>query len=521
MVLAVIYILQPSLLELVMFILVVDLLALLIIGPIMSFVFIKYYCEGNAHVCFGIEDTTFAQLPKNERVELLRKWLSLPKPYSVFLIMSSYIKAIPAFLYIVFAWKYDRSPWFQFIQTISIASVAYVFIGGCAYYDAQAKITLWIKELHQRFDLKEEFEDLMLENNPHLGQGMDILMQVAIIIFTVILQIVSLVDTYKQPLSIIITKLIFIGLMGLILSTWIWVLSRKQLFNGLLDIFDEMNKLNFKKSYPVIAINASPLLARFTMTFNELVKRIANSEKQLRQLVFREAEKSRYQALGEISALVAHDLSGPLHVSQYCLDEVERLAPDESLQKYMNQMRLNLSMAIELVTSLRTRLKNEHPKSDSTQFEGIHQHTLRLLKTQFGAHVVEKIKIDLDPRLLGISLVIPPIDLMQILDNLYRNSIRNFIENNNEQPLIRIELEENNGDHAVLTISDNGTGLTPEKFDEFTDSDAIRPEMSQQSLGLRLIRRLIEQQGGQLNLAPSSPSIPSGTRFRLTLPSKK
>ena len=46
-------------------------------------------------------------------------------------------------------------------------------------------------------------------------------------------------------------------------------------------------------------------------------------EDELKTWVIEETDRSRYTSLGEISALVAHDLATPLHVLDYCTNKIK------------------------------------------------------------------------------------------------------------------------------------------------------------------------------------------------------
>lgn len=521
-------VLRPSIFEFVLCFFVVDLIGLGLAELLMSKAYFWLYPD-ERDIFYGVNESQFMQLNKLERRDLLVSLLELPKHYSKYMYFSSFAKAIPAFLCIFFYWQYERSLWQQFLLTMGIASISYMYFSGLGYYDSRAKIGAWIRELHEKFDLSEEFAALQLPTHSGYGEKQDILMQAFIILFSLIVQLMVLLEYDKQSQTELVIKLSLLGVIGIGLSSRIWYLSRREMVGGLTSIFEEMGKLNYSQNYKAIALPASPLLASFGQTFNSLTKRIAASEAELRQMVFHEAEKSRYEALGEISGLVAHDLSAPLHVTQYCLEELRQKHVTEDNQKYFEQMHLNVSQAINLVTSLRARLKNTPGDGNISAFEETHQHVWRLLETQFGVHALGRIAVDLDPAVAKLNFAIPRIDLMQILDNLYRNSIMNLLEHKVANPKLSLRLDHSTADAASIIMTDNGSGLTQEQFDQFTDEHNYSHSGPGRSLGLRLTRRLIEQHGGELALLPRS--IPSaagspatelasaspGTNFRLTL----
>ncbi len=514
-------ILRPSLMEFVIF-LVADGLAVVILNKIYFPIFCQKFPKSELFF-YGVNHDKFIHFSKEERIELLTLMLRFPKRYAINNYVASFIKSIPAFFVMVFVWKHGVSNLMQILMVLGICTVSWVYFYGCSFYDAHTKIGEWIAELHHKFNLTEEFEALQLPERPDSLQIQEILVQIFMIIFVLALQlVVILANEFNNSFELAI-KLFAIGIVGLALFTRIWYLGRKDLVGGLINIFNEMGKVDYNANLISLPLHSSPLLATFEKTFNSLTKRIAVSEQQLRNLVFQESEKSRYQVLGEISGLIAHDLSAPLHVTQYCINEIKEKNLGADAHKYIEQMGMNVTQAIELISSLRARLKNSPEAGDRADFNETHQHIIRLLGTQFSARAVQRIAINLDPRVATLNLAIPRMDLMQILDNIYRNGIRNLLENRIASPTINIWNHGQEGDRVKIVIADNGTGLSLKKFNELTDESHAMQMNSGRGLGLKLTRRLIEQYGGQLSLLESNSSgpeggmLPSGTQFCLTL----
>jgi signal transduction histidine kinase len=519
MVTSIILILKPSPLEFLVFSFVVDPIGMMLANFISPRWYFRRYPQDRSFF-FGVEDSQFAQLNLTQRKNVIASMLDFPHHYAKFMYYSSFFKAIPAIVYIVFFWKYERPLWLQMMLTLSIASTSYVYFYGIAYFGSRAKIGEWIRELHQKFDLRKEFEDLQLSTLVgNRESNYDFLMQTFIIFFSIVIQLMVLVDSDGVSQGELIVKLTVLGLIAIVLNWRIWRLSRHELVGGLQEILEEMKSVDFGLHYKVLALNASPLLANFGQTFNALTKRIASSEAMLRQQVFHEAERSRYETLGEISGLVAHDLSSPLLVTNYCLEELRRKYPGEDDAIYFEQMQLNVSQAIKLVTSLRARLKNTPDTNTESSFQEVHQHVWRLLETQFGARGLARVTLDLDPAVMLLKCGLPQMDLMHILDNLYRNSLANLLDNKIENPRISVCCELAEGDWASIVIADNGTGIKEEQFTAFTNMERYIPAVQGPSLGLRLIRRLIEQHGGAMELLTptASDQFIQGSQIRLKL----
>jgi len=234
-------------------------------------------------------------------------------------------------------------------------------------------------------------------------------------------------------------------------------------------------------------------------------------------LVSQQAEKSRFRTLGEISTLIAHDLSSPLHVIRFCVDELKTDPRKIEKADYLNQLTQNVESCENLINSLRARFKNKVEEKSNASFMEVHAYVVPLLKTQFHTEQFQSISFEVDPVLNSFSFDLPQIDLVHILDNLYRNSVENLLGNSVSQPKISVKCHSVSEGSVQIAITDNGTGLSKEKFEQLTEFQFMKSSSDVQGLGLRLTRRMIELNGGSLEIsAPLNPEA-KGTTYILTL----
>lgn len=111
-----------------------------------------------------------------------------------------------------------------------------------------------------------------------------------------------------------------------------------------------------------------------------------------------------------------------------------------------------------------------------------------------------------------------PMMLQQALANLVRNAIK-FVEPG-RSPQVRIRSETNHGSVRVW-VEDNGIGISPEHHGRiFQVFERLNPSSAYpgSGLGLSIVKRAIERQGGQVGVH-SSPG--EGSRFFVELPEGK
>src|SRR5690606_20587027 len=134
--------------------------------------------------------------------------------------------------------------------------------------------------------------------------------------------------------------------------------------------------------------------------------------------------------------------------------------------------------------------------------EETHSYVLRILQFQIPERDFGRINFNLHPSASSLKLGIPRSELIHILANIYSNAVHNFLEHGVEQPVVEISGLKKSDRHASVFIKDNGTGLTVEAYEALTDFNFWTREnnLRNRGLGLRLVRRLVEQRGGTLSV---------------------
>lgn len=116
----------------------------------------------------------------------------------------------------------------------------------------------------------------------------------------------------------------------------------------------------------------------------------------------------------------------------------------------------------------------------------------------------------------GLTVIGDALRIQQMMTNLLNNALQ---ARSPDRPLrIEVSLSEQDG-NAVIAVADNGYGIAeaeqPFVFERFFRGERKRQRVRGLGLGLPFSRMLAQAQGGELNLAGSSPE---GTVFVLRLP---
>ncbi len=228
------------------------------------------------------------------------------------------------------------------------------------------------------------------------------------------------------------------------------------------------------------------------------------------------AQVQRRSIMGEMAAMLAHELSQPLSaVVNYAagslgLIRASRLSPDEAKQA-LERIRYEAGRASEMLRGIGAFLANTELESETIDVEGLFETVELLAQPELQAGRVQagfKVEPNL-PRLQANR-----IEIEQVLLNLIRNAVEAVQDVAPAERRIDIQASLAAPGKLAVTISDNGKGIPAEvgsaAFNAFftTKSDGL-------GMGLTISRRIAQGHGGNLRIVSSDPGK---TTLCLTLP---
>lgn len=458
-------------------------------------------------------------LSLNEKVAWAEQLIGFPARRARHCLRLSALKSVPEILVVVFVWTHARGPLHPLACALVIALLLATYFYGMIYIENHAFISDLFAELHRRYDWSSVFARVQPSTAGRHFRTHDYASLTAIGALTLFAEC-NVILTNSLSRELVAANVIAIGIVGGLLMSWLWFSSRDIFLSGLWRLFDELANFDPENTTRSLPLHSTPMLARFEKAFNTLLSRLRSYQRELHHRVYLKTEESRYQALGEMAGLVVHDLSTPLHIIRFCLEQIEETR-EPSQERYFQQLQRSSQRAVELVESLRAYIRNPREKEVSVTYSDAQGHVMRLLEVQFYSRGLSNVEFEIDCGLTGLSLRLAKADLIHVLINLYANSIENLLANETVTPKISVKLEENRGKQVLLSFRDNGTGLSAEAFERLT---ALNPEPenldrgSLGGLGLRLVRRLIERYHGSLTVV-NLPPEEKGTLFHIWVPS--
>jgi PAS domain S-box-containing protein len=258
-------------------------------------------------------------------------------------------------------------------------------------------------------------------------------------------------------------------------------------------------------------------VSAFCIVITDLTEQKTHAAAAAAEEAWREADRRK----NEFLATLGHELRNPLAAIANSIEILEQLGPPEPrLQRARAVIRRQVQHVGRMVDDLLDVSRIETGKIELRR-EAVD--ICRLVSRVAEAH-----RRMFEERRRALTLSIPsepllvhadPTRLAQVVANLLDNALK-FTD---EDGLVRVTLAPQAGE-AVLTVRDTGIGISPETlpriFDLFSQGDRLRAAtQTGLGIGLALVRRLVEVQGG--TIAARSDGAGLGSEFEVRLPSRE
>jgi signal transduction histidine kinase len=231
----------------------------------------------------------------------------------------------------------------------------------------------------------------------------------------------------------------------------------------------------------------------------DVTDRITQDERQIHQ--------ERLAVLGEVAAVVAHELNNPLAAIRMFSQMLGRnLPPDSPLLEDVAVIERNIQACSRTIRDLLDYATGASPEVGELDVHATLadvERFLRALRERKGAELTLELAAP-DASVLGDE-----VQVRQVFVNLILNALQ---AGERVRVVVRTALE---GNHLAVDVEDDGPGIPPDKHEAiFKPFYTTKPRGEGTGLGLPTARRITEIQGGSLELVSSRPGR---TVFRVRL----
>lgn len=244
----------------------------------------------------------------------------------------------------------------------------------------------------------------------------------------------------------------------------------------------------------------------------ELAERdLVTSLEQLRAAQLELANNERLAAIGQLTATVSHELRNPLGTLVSSVEVLRRSLDQPAAQVRIELERLqrNVRRCVRIIDDLLEFSRRREPATLPVAVD-------RWIEQQVAEyHGLDKVQVTLDLR-SGATLLTDAERLRQAFVNVLQNAIQAIDERREGGAGVVAVATRLSGEELVLTIMDDGCGM-PEEIRARIFEPLFSTKAFGVGLGMPLVRRIVEEQGGRVNVASE---LGSGTTVTLRLPLK-
>lgn len=240
-----------------------------------------------------------------------------------------------------------------------------------------------------------------------------------------------------------------------------------------------------------------------------LVRDITRSRIQAEENV----ESEKLNALTLLAAGVAHEIGNPLNSLGIHLQLLERklrkLSPEdqEGLSNHLHTAQGEIQRLDTILKQFLQAIRPTHPERESSQLHDLLRDTLSLLSPELEERHVQ-VSLDLAEALPLLQL--DGSQIKQALYNLLKNAFQALPASGGQ-----IDILTRVTDYEVtLTIHDHGSGISPEVMGSIFEPYNSSKE-SGTGLGLLIVRRIIREHGGEIEIESKSEE---GTTVTISIP---
>ncbi len=295
-------------------------------------------------------------------------------------------------------------------------------------------------------------------------------------------------DSLDQEISTFIVAFINLYVLLFLASVIVAVLVSSQITRPLSLIRDKLKGIQLGKKSEQINYSGEDEIGALVKEYNKKVDELAESAELL-------AKSEREIAWREMAKQVAHEIKNPLTPMKLHVQYLQRVK-DEGMHisdAQFEKVTKTLIEQIDNLSDIATEFSNfaKIPRAKNEVIDLVEK--LKTVEELFKANPKNKISL----RLKGISQLPVFADREQI-SSAFVNLIKNGIQSvpDDRKGNIIISLEKQN-DRAIVSVSDNGTGIREELRNRMFEPN-FTTKTSGMGLGLSIVKNVIDNLGGRI-----------------------
>jgi two-component system NtrC family sensor kinase len=269
-----------------------------------------------------------------------------------------------------------------------------------------------------------------------------------------------------------------------------------------------------------LKLDTSDEMAELAAALNDMTQRFEEIRDDLdKQVELRTREVIRSEQLasvGFLAAGVAHEINNPLASIAMCAESLESrlvsLAPEaddaQVAKRYLELIQNEAFRCKGITEKLLDFSRLGEVRRQATALVPLVADVADMLR-HVGRFAGRSIEIDEG---LDALVMVNPQEIKQVVLNLLVNALDSVEESGQVRVGVR-----RSGQQAILTVADDGCGMTAEVLEHLFEPFFTRRRSGQGTgLGLSIVHRIVADHGGRIEASSAGPGM--GATFRVTLP---
>jgi signal transduction histidine kinase len=312
-------------------------------------------------------------------------------------------------------------------------------------------------------------------------------------------------DELKQSISTFIVAFINLYLLLFLASVIVAVFLSNKITLPLSLIREKLKGIQLGKKSEQINYQGEDEIGALVREYNHKVDELAESAELL-------AKSERELAWREMAKQVAHEIKNPLTPMKLNIQYLQRAKAEgkEHYDDFFDRVTKNLIEQIDTLSGIATEFSNfaQIPKAKNEVFDLIEvlKNVCDLFEPSQNLHFSFEMN-----NLKEVRIFADKEQLSRAFLNLIKNGIQSIPTDQIGEINITVKKDES---HAVITISDNGTGISEEAQEHLFEPN-FTTKTSGMGLGLSIVQNIIQSFGGKISYETSAQT---GTTFFIEIP---